>query len=38
MPHCIDKAQSAFLLGRLIKNNVVVAFELLHSFKKKRDG
>lgn len=36
---CIDKAQSAFLLERLISNNVLLAYELLHTFgKKEKEG
>ncbi|KAA3470305.1 hypothetical protein EPI10_016023 [Gossypium australe] len=32
---CIDKPQSAFVLGRLISNNVLLAYEILHTFRKK---
>lgn len=34
MPFCIDEAESAFVPRRLITGNAIVAFELLHSFKR----
>lgn len=36
LDRCIDKAYSAFVLGRLISDNVLLAYELLHTFGQKR--
>ncbi|KAK5842619.1 hypothetical protein PVK06_004996 [Gossypium arboreum] len=38
MTHCINEAQSASIPGPLIMDNTLVAFELFHSFRKKRRG
>lgn len=33
MPHIISRIQSFFILDRLITNNIIVAYKLLHSMK-----
>ncbi|KAA3476848.1 reverse transcriptase [Gossypium australe] len=36
--NCIDAAQSAFVQGSLISDNVLLAYEILHTFRKKPTG
>lgn len=38
VPTVISENQSAFVKGRLITNNVVMANEILHYMKNKRKG
>lgn len=38
LPIIIYKNQSAFILKRLISNNIIVAFETLHSMKTRQKG
>ncbi|KAK5843153.1 hypothetical protein PVK06_005596 [Gossypium arboreum] len=35
---CIDENQGAFVTGRQITDNILVAYEILNSFKKKNEG
>ncbi|KAA3456600.1 reverse transcriptase [Gossypium australe] len=35
---CIDKVQSALVLGRLITDNVLLAYEIFHTINQKRSG
>lgn len=37
-PHIISRAQSAFIQGRSIFDNTIIAHELAHSMKRKRTG
>ncbi|KAA3485034.1 reverse transcriptase [Gossypium australe] len=38
MDSCIDKSQSVFVPSRLIYDNVLLAYEILHTFRQKLVG
>ena len=38
LPEVFSESQSAFILGRLIINNIIIAFEICHHIKRKRQG
>lgn len=38
LPSVISENQSAFILNRLITNNILIAYELVHFLKRKRSG
>lgn len=35
---CIDPTQNAYIPGRLISDNVLLTYKMLHTFRKKKGG
>lgn len=38
LPQCVSEEQSAFVAGRSILDNIVLAIEVLHTMKQRRNG
>lgn len=38
LPSLVDKVQSTFVAGRAIQDNVLIAFDIIHAMKNRRQG